>query len=235
MKAYLLAAGVGSRLRPLTDHTPKCLVPFKGVPLLGIWLELMRRAGITDVLINTHHLPQAVRAFVKADPVPGVRVTLFHEETLIGSAGTVWANRDFVRGEPDFLVVYADNLTDMDLGGLIRFHRAKDAFFTMGLFEAEYPEQCGIAEVDADGRVLSFVEKPAKPKGRLANGGLYVANQGLFDVTPQRDFLDFGFDVLPLLAGRMFGYPIRSFYTDIGTPERLEKAQREWPGLGTTC
>jgi len=235
MKAFLLAAGVGSRLRPLTDRIPKCLVPIGGVPLLGIWLELLRRAGATEALVNTHHLPEAVRSYVAAGPVPGIQVTLFHEPTLLGSAGTVWANREFVRGAGEFLVIYADNLTNMNLRGLLDFHRQKNAFFTMGLFATATPTQCGIAECGDDGRIRTFVEKPARPAGRLANAGLYVADERLFDLAPAAPFMDFGFDVLPLLAGRMYGYLIPGYYQDIGTPERLDEARRAWPGLDAAC
>ena len=97
MKAYLLAAGLGTRLKPLTDHIPKCLVPINGQPLLGIWFELCARHGISEVLVNLHHLPDAVRAFVAAYRGPLSIVTVF-EPSLLGSAGTVASQRDFVAG-----------------------------------------------------------------------------------------------------------------------------------------
>lgn len=102
MKAILLAAGVGSRLRPLTDHTPKCLVPVGGRPLLAIWFDALVRHGVTEVLLNTHHLADRVGEFVATHTPRGLRVTLFHEPVLLGSAGTVKANRDFVAGEASF-------------------------------------------------------------------------------------------------------------------------------------
>ena len=243
MKAFLLGAGVGSRLRPLTDHTPKCLVPVGGQPILSIWFDALLRHGVTEVLLNTHHLAEAVRAFVRDHTPPGLRVTLFHEERLLGSAGTVAANRDFVAGEDAFLVVYADNLTDVDLSDLLRFHRARRSPFTLALFRSPEPRECGIASLDADGRVTAFVEKPRQPDGNLANAGLYVAGQDVFGLIPDKPVADFGFDVLPLLVGKMFGYTIPGFFCDLGTPERLERARRDWPGArgdgekraGSTC
>jgi len=110
MKAFLLGAGVGSRLRPLTDHTPKCLVPVRGRPLLAIWFDALVRHGVSEVLLNTHHLPGRVREFVETSTPTGLRVTLFHEERLLGSAGTVAANRDFVAGESSFFVIYAKSV-----------------------------------------------------------------------------------------------------------------------------
>ncbi|MFH0907536.1 MAG: nucleotidyltransferase family protein [bacterium] len=229
MKAILLAAGAGTRLRPLTDHTPKCLVPIDGVPLLGIWFKLLRYHGVDDVLINTHHLADQVREFVNRREDRGLKVTLFHEPKLLGSGGTIRANKDFVKREERFLILYADNLTDVDLGEFLRLHVARKSFFTMGLFTTPEPRECGIAALDADDRIVEFVEKPEEPKSNLANSGLYVATPGLFELMPDREFIDFGFDVLPLIAGEMFGYRIRQYFCDLGTPERLERARREWP------
>lgn len=229
MKAILLAAGAGTRLRPLTDRLPKCLVPIEGEPLLGLWFRLLRRHGVTSVLVNTHHLADQVGRFAESARAPGFDITLFHEPELLGTAGTVWANRAFLAGEPEFLVIYADNLTNADLSKFVQYHRDKRSPFTMGLFETPAPEQGGIAVLDADGRVAEFVEKPKQPRSNLANAGMYLAGPALFDLLPQKPFMDFGFDILPLMVGRMFGYRIPEYYCDLGTPERLERARREWP------
>lgn len=234
MKAYLLAAGVGTRLRPLTDLVPKCLVPVGGEPILGIWFRLLARAGVTEVLLNTHHLGDQVQAYVRARAARGAlpRVTLFHEPVLLGSAGTVAANRAFVRGERRFLVIYADNLTDMDLRDFVAFHDAHRSDFTTGLFETPEPRQCGIATLDAHQRIVAFQEKPERPTSTLANAGLYLATPSLFDLIPPNAYTDFGFDVLPRLVGRMYGYRIPGFYSDIGTPARLAAARTEWARRG---
>ena len=229
MKAFLLAGGRGTRLRPITDTLPKCLVPIEGIPLLGIWFRLLRVYGVDSVLVNTHHLPDAVREFVARNPIPGLQVTLFHEPELLGSAGTVAANRDFVRREKQFLVLYADNLTDINLSDFLSFHRRKNSPFTLGLFRTPEPTECGIALCNEDDRVIEFVEKPKSPKSDWANSGLYVAGPSLFDLMPQKDFIDFGFEILPLLVGKMFGYRIHGYFCDLGSVARLERARREWP------
>jgi len=229
MKAILLAAGKGTRLRPLTDRIPKCLVPIEGIPLLGIWFRLLRHHGVTSLLVNTHHLADEVRKYVSSHPVPGINVTLAHEEELLGSAGTVAANRDFVKGEKEFFVLYADNLTDVNLSEFYTFHSAKNAPFTMGLFRTPEPRECGIASCDENDRIVEFVEKPEEPKSDWANSGLYVAGQELFELMPDKPFLDFGFDIIPLMVGKMFGYRIPGYFCDLGTPERLERARRDWP------
>ncbi|OPX22386.1 MAG: nucleotidyl transferase [Candidatus Latescibacteria bacterium 4484_107] len=226
MKAFLLAAGEGTRLRPLTETTPKCLVPICGRPLLAYWFDLFRRHGIGEVLINTHHLADQVRAYVRS--VEGVRVSVIYEPELLGSAGTLYANRDFVKGEDAFFILYADNLTNANLNALAAFHQSHSGIVTMGLFETSVPRQCGIVQLDSEARIVDFVEKPSHPKSNLANAGIFVAQPGLFDFLSDRMPLDLGHNVLPPLIGRMYGFRIREYLLDIGTLENYRKAQEEW-------
>jgi mannose-1-phosphate guanylyltransferase len=231
MKAFLLAAGAGTRLRPLTDHLPKCLIPIGGKPLLEIWFEQLEKLGVTEVRVNTHHLAAQVEAYVAARPPSGLRISLFHEPTLLGSAGTIRANRDWLAQENDFLIIYADNLTNANLAGLVQFHRDRNADFTLALFQTKNPRECGIVVRDESGLVTEFQEKPAAPKSSWANAGLYMARPSLFDAIPDQPGLcDFGFDVLPRLMGRMYAFPLTGFYCDIGTIERLEYARHAWRG-----
>ena len=234
MKAFLLAAGEGRRLRPLTETLPKCLVPIRGTPLLALWLQLLERGGITDVLINLHHAHARVVEFLDGYRTP-IAVTTTHEPVLLGSAGTVRANRDFVRDESRFLVLYADNLTNVDLRRLIRFHDARDLPLTIGVVPTDRPKEKGTVVVDAQDRVLEFVEKSPQPRSDLANAGIYVAGQELFEclpaATPRSDVLDFGYDVLPRMIPRVSAYRIEEFLMDIGTPDGYALAQERWPGL----
>ena len=230
VKAFLLAAGIGSRLRPLTDRVPKCLVPVAGEPLLERWFRELLRVGVKDVLVNTHHLAEAVQRYVQTRPDDGLVVHLAHEPRLLGSAGTVREHRGFVQGEKAFFIVYADNLTDVRLDHMLAFHRDRGSRFTMGVFDTSEPGECGIATLDRDGRVISFVEKPRQPQGSLANAGLYISDPTIVDAIPDRTPTDFGHDVLPGLVGHMYGYPIRGFFRDLGTPERLESARAHWAG-----
>jgi mannose-1-phosphate guanylyltransferase len=229
MKAFLLAAGLGTRLRPITDRIPKCLVPIHGKPLLEYWFELLERHGVDEVLINLHHLPDLVRAYVKQGR-SRIQAHLFYEPELLGSAGTVRENRYFVQDEKCFYIIYADNMTNFDLSAIREVHERQDVVLTMGLFRTERPRECGIATLDAEGRIVEFVEKPTSPKSNLANAGIYVASPELFEFIPQDQTpVDFGFDVIPHLVGRMIGYPIEGFLMDIGTPEQYAKVQRLWP------
>ena len=160
MKAIILAAGLGTRLRPITSTTPKCLVPINGVPLLELWLRDCERAGVDAVLVNTHHLAERVAEFVASRR--GVPVTLAYEPTLLGSAGTIAANWNFVDGDESFLVVYADNLTTFPLSKLMAFHATHDRIASMALFRSPNPSACGVVEMDAAGLVTGFWEKPAE-------------------------------------------------------------------------
>lgn len=240
MKAFLLAAGRGTRLRPYTDTLPKCLIPIAGQPLLAIWLNLLEWAGIHQVLINLHHHASQVRAFLDTyHSRTGMTVIPVFEPQLLGSAGTLLKNREFVAEESDFWIIYADNLTNLRLSAMWQAHqgyRKMGSLLTMGLFRAPQPQACGIAELDERRCIMRFTEKPSHPVSNLANAGIFVANQDIFCYFPKlknasgSTVLDVGYDLLPQLVGRMFGYPIDAYLRDIGTVEAYQAALREWPG-----
>ena len=230
MKAFLLAAGVGSRLRPLTDTIPKCLVPIRGEPLLEIWFKLLKKFGITEVLVNAHANTAQVRQFLLGR-FPDHQVTLAEEPELLGSAGTLAANQGWVGSDPSFLVLYADVLTNTNLEKMLRFHECHPSAATLGVYRVPDPTRCGIAVVDPSGRIERFVEKPAEPPGNLAFSGLLIGTQTLLAAIPRKRPADIGFDVLPRLAGQMFAYPIPEFLLDIGTMENYQQAQLNWPGV----
>ena len=148
MKAFLLAAGVGSRLRPITNTTPKCMMVIDDRPLLDIWLDAFDRAGVNEVLVNLHHLPDVVSRHIAARTAPPA-VRTFFEPELLGSAGTLLANRRWLDGEELFLACYADNLTDFDLRSLIDAHREHDAIATLAVFHSENPSAGGVVELDS--------------------------------------------------------------------------------------
>jgi len=226
VKAALLVAGLGTRLRPITEHTPKCLVPINGRPLLAIWLDKLVHGGVTEVLINTHWLAQAVRDYLTANTPQGLKVHLFHEPQLLGSAGTLSANREFFADGP-FFIIYGDNFSDVDLANMYQAHRQCRPLITLGTFATDCPQKCGIAEIDPEGVVTGFVEKPENPTSNCAAAGIYIAEPGIFDCFPQPEnqaTLDIGFDIIPRLLGKMRNYPI-NLLIDIGTHKNLKKAQ----------
>jgi mannose-1-phosphate guanylyltransferase len=230
MKAFLLAGGLGTRLRPLTDSTPKCLLPIQGIPILQIWFDICRQYGIDEVLINVHAHGNAVRRFIQ-DREDSLRVHLFEEDQLLGSAGTVLANQEWVRKERSFWIFYADVLTTTNLNQMLAFHDRLSQIATIGAYEVPDPSRCGIVQVDDNGMVREFVEKPRTPVGNLAFSGLMLAAPSLLDAIPDTSPVDLGFHVLPHLVGRMAAYRIRDFVLDIGTLETYRAAQMTWPGL----
>lgn len=230
-KAFLLAGGLGQRLRPLTDAMPKCLVPVDGTPLLGIWLDRLAEAGVTSVLVNVSRFPEQVEAFVSAR-AGGPSVHIVREAAPLGSAGTVLANADWVGGEASFWIVYADNLTTVDLRAMAAFHASHDDLLTLGLFHAPQPRAAGIVTLDQTGVVTSFEEKPQHPRSDLAFAGVMIARSPLLAALPCRPgLLDFGHHVLPGLIGRMRGHEIREFLLDVGTPEALDRANAVWASV----
>jgi mannose-1-phosphate guanylyltransferase len=228
VKVLLLAGGLGTRLRPITEHIPKCLVPIAGRPLLDYWFDRFEAAGIYDIRINNHHLPEMVREYIHAVNHAGTfRVSEAYEPKLLGSAGTVHANRDWVAAGETGLIVYADNLSDVDLSAMLDFHESVNLPMTMALFRTAYPEKCGIAELDSTGRIVDFAEKPKNPKGNLANAGVYAVTSDAFREMADMNKFDLGFDVLPAFVGRMAGWIWTGYHRDIGSHEALGQAEKD--------
>jgi len=229
LKAFLLAGGHGTRLRPLTDSLPKCLVPIRGRPLLDIWLDLCASSGITEVLINVHAHPQPIEQHLKRTGSP-VNVRLVHEDRLLGSAGTLAANRAWVGSDFAFWILYSDVLTDTNLSRMTEFHLRRGGIATLGLYKVQDPSRCGVAVLDSTGVIVDFEEKPRNPRSNLVFSGLMIASCHLFDFIPACIPADLAFHVLPRLLGKMHGYPIEDYLLDIGTLPNYQEAQVTWPG-----
>lgn len=230
MKAFLLAAGNGTRLRPLTDTVPKCLLPIQGKPLLGIWLDLCRAHGVGEVLINAHAHSAAVKKYA-AENHRGLSIRVFEEKTLLGSAGTLRENREWAAGDSEFWILYGDVLTCANLTRMLEIHHRLRQPATIGVYEVGNPTECGIVTPDANGIVSEFMEKPAHPRSNLAFAGLMIATPEIFEMIPPESPADIGFHVLPKLVGKMAAYSIPEYLVDIGTPEKYAMVQKTWPGL----
>jgi mannose-1-phosphate guanylyltransferase len=209
-------------------------VPIQGTPLLAIWLQLLERHGVTDVLINLHSHPAQVERFL-ATAHTRLRVRTVHEPMLLGSAGTVLTNRTFVAGDDAFLIAYADNLTNVDLGALVRFHAGRAEALTLGVVPTDKPREKGTVILGDRGQVLEFEEKAPEPRSNLANAGIYVTGPALFEYMPSSApadrVLDFGHHILPAMVPNVAACPLHDFLMDIGTPDDYRRAQEVWPGL----
>jgi len=220
MKAMLLAAGEGTRLRPLTDKLPKPMVPLGNQPLLGYTLALLARHNIREVAINLHHCPDIVRAYFGDGSAWGVHITYSFEPELLGTAGAVKKLQAFWDDEP-FLIIYGDNLTDCDLTKIGAFHRAKAGLVTLALYWRQDVEHSGVAALDADDRITRFMEKPKADQApsHWVFGGLMVVEPRVLDFISASRPCDFGREVLPDLLARgepLWGYRMteRLWWTD---------------------
>ena len=208
MKAMILAAGEGTRMRPLTDGVPKPMLPVGGRPALEYTVEWLHHYGIREIVINLHHHPETVIRHFGDGSAFGVSIEYSIEERILGTAGGTKRRASSFAGS--FVVVYGDVLTDLDLSALVRYHstRASNLHLTMSLYRVPDPERCGVALVDAEGRVTRFVEKPhaGESPSDLASAGVFVLDPKILRYVPEGLFYDYGHDLFPaLLQG---GIPI---------------------------
>ncbi len=233
MKALILAAGLGTRLRPLTDTIPKPLVKIGGRPLLAYHFDSLRKHGVNEVLINTHYLSEQINHFVKeyCAEHSDFQVSLTFEPELIGSAGTLRANEGFFSNCEDFFVVYSDNLTNINYSQLLLEHRLKKGIATIASYFEPNPSSKGIIIFDKNNRIEQFIEKPRPEQivSNIANGGIYVYNKAILSYVRglKKDPVDIGKDLFPALVAageNMYIYPMKEFLLDIGTMEGYDKA-----------
>jgi len=232
VKAFILSAGLGTRLRALGLDAPKVMAPIGGKPLLQHHFELLRRQGIREFIVNLHHLPEKITGYFGDGTAFGVKITYSLEPELLGTAGAVKKMEAAVRDET-LLVLYGDNLFHFEVAPLLEFHRARQALATIALWESPEPWTGGVVETDANGRVRRFLEKPDRKEvsTNLINAGIYLLEPAVLDAIPAGQFCDFGKDVFPKLLAQgndLYAMKPNAYVQDIGTPERLAKAQRDY-------
>ena len=157
MKAVLLAAGLGSRLRPLTNKVPKCLVTVNDKTMLQFWIEKVQDAGVKDILINTHYKAEVVTEFLgDFSNQKDISIKLSYEKQLLGTAGTLENNKEWLSDGGGFFCLHVDNYTDINLCDMLRHHhlRRNDCVITIATFRTDSPKSCGIVNVDENGRVI---------------------------------------------------------------------------------
>ena len=227
LKAILLSAGYGTRLRPETLKKPKCLIELNKKSMLEIWLDKLSRLGCSEVLINTHYFSEQIEVFLSNYRSSNMKITTSYEKNLLGTAGTLMNNIEFIKN--DTLLIHSDNFTTSNLHGLIKAHKnkSKNCILTMLTFRTNTPKSCGIVEVNQEGIVKKFYEKINNPPSNLANGAIYIFNRELADwlKLQNRQLTDFSNDVLPYLTGKIQTWHTREFFIDIGTPESLKVAR----------
>lgn len=230
MKALLLAAGLGTRLRPAVDSLPKAMVPVGGTPLLERTVCWLRDSGVRDLAINLHHMPTEITAHFGDGNAFGVEIRYSFEPELLGTAGALLPLKDWLReGDEAFLVVYGDNLISLDLAQARDTHARVGAVATVALFEREDVSASGVAELADDGAIVRFVEKPqvGQTSSNWVSAGFLVCDPSLLDAL-EPGASDFGRDVLPLLIDS--GRRVHSYLMGAGetlgwidTPEDLRR------------
>lgn len=223
MRAMIMAAGLGTRLMPLTGSLPKPMVPIAGRPALGHILDLLRRHGVTEVVINLHHFPDTIRSYFGDGSQMGMSIRWAYEEELLGTAGGVKNNQAFLE-EGAFLVMSGDSLTDIDLDRLIASHRSTGGIATLVSKQVEDTSQYGVVVVDDQRRILGFQEKPAPEDALsdLCNCGIYLFEPAIFEYIPAETFYDFGKQVFSDLLAKgvaFHTYPTSEYWSDVGSLE----------------
>lgn len=230
--ALLLAAGLGTRLRPLTDYVPKCLAPIRGRPLLEYWLDKLAQADFDRIVVNTHYFSELVEQYLAGSSYRG-KVSLTHEQNLLGTAGTVSRHRQLFDAGP-VLVAHADNLTDFDAEWLMRAHaqRPPHCAMTMMTFLTDDPKSGGIVELSREHIVQAFHEKVQNPPGNLANAAVYIFEKEIveFIASLGGDFIDLSTQVIPHFLGKIYALSHLGFHRDIGSMESWRRSQIDYPG-----
>jgi NDP-sugar pyrophosphorylase family protein len=220
-KAHIMAAGLGTRLAPLTDRTAKPMAPIVNRPVMEHTLRLLARHGVTEVCINLHHYADDIQGYFGDGRAFGMQAHYSFEEKLLGTAGGTGGFRDLL-GDDTFLVVSGDALTDVDISSFVAAHRESGALATLAVKEVDDPSHYGVVVHDATGRVLGFQEKPARADAlsRLCNCGIYAFEPAIFEHIPPGAFVDYAKDVFPALLAADLPFHVwrlETYWNDVGS------------------
>jgi len=241
MKAIILSAGKGERLRPLTNAIPKPMLPIAGKPILEYLILLCKKHGITEIVINTSFLPEQIKKYFGDGSKFGVKINYSFESELLGTSGALNNFRDFFQGDEPFFVLYGDNITDVDLTAMLKYHKEKQAFGTMFLYHETMildPKATpGKTIINDNNQVIEIIEKPnEQEKQKLStipenkqftNSGIYILEPEVLDLIPQ-GYSDFAKDILPqiLEKGKLYGFLGDYYIRELGLIPRYEKGKQ---------
>jgi mannose-1-phosphate guanylyltransferase len=221
MRAMVLAAGLGTRLRPLTNEITKPMVPVLDRPVMAHILDLLDHHGFEDVIANLHYFPESIKDYF------GERLSYRFEPELLGTAGGVRGCADFF-GDDSFVVISGDALTDIDLGAFAARHREADGIATLAVKKVADTREYGVVLHDREGRITGFQEKPSPQEALsdLGNCGIYMFKPEIFDYFPDRPFVDWAQDVFPTLLENDIPFHIhelREYWNDVGSLAELRQ------------
>jgi mannose-1-phosphate guanylyltransferase len=225
MRAMVLAAGLGTRLRPITYEITKPMVPVLDRPVMAHILDLLDRHGFDETIANLHYFPDSIKAYF------GDRLSYRYEEELLGTAGGVRGCADFF-GDEAFLVISGDALTDIDLSAFVARHREGGGIATLSVKKVADTREYGVVLHDRDGRITGFQEKPNPDEALsdLGNCGIYIFEPAIFDYFPDRPFADWANDVFPALLEHDVPFHIhevKEYWNDVGSLSELRQGTFE--------
>jgi NDP-sugar pyrophosphorylase family protein len=226
MKAFVLAAGYGKRLEPLTKAVPKPMVPVANKPIMQYNIELLKKHGVKEVICNIHYFPEQIKNYFGDGSEYGIKFSYSYEEELLGTAGGVLNMAKLTDIKGTFIVISSDILTDVNLTKMLAFHKKKNAIATIALTPVEDVTQFGVVQIDGNDRICGFQEKPKKAgaKSNLVNTGIYIFEPAILEMIPKDSAYDFGHQLFPKLVAdvsRFFGYKMVEYWNDVGGPEKL--------------
>jgi len=226
----ILAAGVGSRLDPLTRNVPKPMVPIANKPVIEHILEVLREHGFREIVINVHYLAEKITSWLRDGERWGVSLRYSYEEEPLGTAGGVKKMEDFF--DSTFLVVGADDLCDIDLRRVLAYHQEKRAMVTIALSLVDDPSEYGVVLTNEKGRVIAFIEKPRGERipSNTVNTGIYILEPEVLRFIPKGEFFDFGRDLFPLLIDKkipIYGYLALGYWRDVGNISQYKQAHKD--------
>lgn len=234
MKAIVMAGGNGTRLRPLTENTPKPLIPVCGRPCISYALDMLADAGISEVTLTVRYRAEDIINAL-GDSWRGMKLEYMIENEPLGTAGSVKACAEFLRGEETFVVTSADSVCSMDLARAIEFHNQRKADATLLLARTSNVLEYGVVVTAKDARIIKFIEKPAwgQAFSDTVNSGTYIFDRKALDMIPPSEEYDFGRGLLPKMehsGSKIFGYEASGFWYDIGDPEQYLECSVELNG-----
>ncbi len=227
ISAVIIVGGRGERMRPLTDSLPKPMLPLKGKPLLEHQISLLKRHGITDIVLCGHYLFDKIKGHFGDGKGFGVRITYVDEPAPLGSGGALRNAREHIKSN-DFVVFNGDVATNVNVSRLIKFHIGKKSLATLVLRETDHPLDSDVIETDSNNLVTMFIGR-GQERIRTANTGIFMFNMAFLDLIPDgASNLEKDNIARLVRTGRIYGFLSRDYFKDIGTIERYQKAEREF-------
>jgi mannose-1-phosphate guanylyltransferase len=232
MNALLLSAGKGTRIKELTNVTPKCLLKINGTPILKLWIDFLFKNQIQKIIVNMHYLHEQVENFFLTHYPGDERIIKIYEDKLLGTGGSLLMYQRYLESS-QFFVAHTDNYVDINFQKFMQFHSDQPSriYGTMMTFRTTEPENCGVVEIDNENVLTNFFEKISLPPTNLANGAIYIFKKEIFTYLNSFNFnkelIDISVDFIPLLKNKLACWENKNgFIIDIGTIKNYELANR---------